>query len=55
MCQILLKAFEMARNTSVSSTAGCLSKVVCISCIVGSGFAIHETFDRKPNWEDVKS
>ena len=47
MCQTLSKAFEMSRNTPLTSTAGLLSKAVCISCIIDSSCAMHESPRRK--------
>ena len=41
MCQTWSKAFEMSRNTPFTSTAGLLSKALCISSIVDSSCAIH--------------
>ena len=49
MCQTLSKAFEMSRNTPLTSTARLLSKAVFISCIVDSSCAIHESPGRKPD------
>ena len=40
MCQTLSKACEMSRNTPFTSTAGLLSKAVCILCIIDSNCAI---------------
>ena len=54
MWQALSKAFEMSRNTSLTSMVGLLSKAVCISCIIDSSCAIHESPGRKPDWEGAK-
>ena len=54
MSQTLSNALEMSRNALLTSTAGLLSKAVCISCVTDSNCAIHESPDRKPDWEGVK-
>ena len=54
MCQILFYAFQMSRNTPLTTTTGLLSKAVCISCIIDSTCAIHESPGRKPDRENVK-
>ena len=48
MSQTLSKAFEMSRNTPLKSSA-LSSKAVCISCIIESSCAIHESPGRKPD------
>ena len=45
----------MSRNTPLTSTVGLLSKVVYISCIIDSYWAIREYPGGKPDWEGVKS
>ena len=44
----------MSRNTPLSSTVGLLSNAVCVSCIIESSWAIHESPGRKPDCEEVK-
>ena len=55
MCQTLSKAFEMSRKTPLTSTAGYLSKAVCISCIFDSSCAIYQSLGRKSDLEGVGS
>ena len=54
MGQTLSNALEMLRNTLLTSTAGLLSKAVCVSCITDSSCATHVSPGRKPDWEGVK-
>ena len=42
----------MSRNTALTSKFGLLSNAGCISCIIESTWAIHESPGRKP---EVKS
>ena len=44
----------MSRNTPLTSTVGLLSNAVCISCIIESSWAIHESPGRKPDCEEIK-
>ena len=55
MYQTLSKAFEMSRNTPLTSSAGLFSKAVSYSCIIESSCAIHESPGRKRDCEGVKS
>ena len=51
----LLNAWEISRKAGFTSTKELLSKSVCISCIIDSSMATHNSPWRKPNWECVKS
>ena len=44
-CQTLSNAFEMSRKTPLTLTVGFLSKVVCVSFIIDSNWAIIESHD----------
>ena len=54
-CQTFSNALEMWWKTPLTSAVGLLSKAVCISCIIDSNWALHESPGRKPEWEGVKS
>ena len=54
-CQTLLNAFEMSRKTPLTSTVGFSSNAVCISWIIDSSWAMHESPGRNPDWEGGKS
>ena len=45
----------MSRSTPLTSTVVLLSSAVCISCIIESSWALHESPGRKPDCERVKS
>ena len=45
----------MSRNTPLTSTVGLLSNAVCISYVIESSCAIHESPGRKPNCEEERS
>ena len=47
-CQTLSNALEIGGGL-LSKVGGLLSNVVCISCIVYSNWAIHESPGRKPD------
>ena len=55
-CQILSNALEMSKKIHpLTSTVGLSSKADCISCIMDSSWAMHESPGRKPDWEGVKT
>ena len=45
----------MSRNRRLTSPVGLLSNAVCISCIIESSWAMHESPGRKPDCEELKS
>ena len=45
----------MSRNRRLTSAVGLLSNAVCISCIIESSWAMHESSGRKPDCEELKS
>ena len=45
----------MSRSTSFTSTVGLLSNAVCISFIIESSWALHESPVRKHDCDEVKS
>ena len=45
----------MSRNKPLTSPVGLLSNAVCISYIIESSWAIHESPARKRDCEEVKS
>ena len=48
-------ALEMSKKIPLTWTVGLSSKADCISCIMDSSWAMHESPGRKPDWEGVKS
>ena len=54
-CQTLSNALEMSKKIPLTSTFEISSKADCISCIMDSSWAMHESPGRKPDSEGVKS
>ena len=52
--QTLSKAFELSRNTPLTSIIRLLSNAVCISSIIESNWTIHKPPGRKPDCEECK-
>ena len=48
-------ALEMSKEIPLTSIVGLSSKADCISCIMDSSWAMHESPGRKPDSEGVKS
>ena len=53
--ETLLNALEMSKMIPFTLTVGLSSKADCISCIIDSSWAMHESPGRKPDWEGIKS
>ena len=49
-----VECFRNSKTIPLTSTVGLSSKADCISCIMDSSWAIHESPGRKPDWECVK-
>ena len=48
-CQTLLKAFDISKDTLLTSTVGISSREAWISWVADNNWAIHESLGRKPN------
>ena len=44
-------ALEMSKKIPLTWTVGLSSKADCISCIMDSSWAMHESPGRKPDWD----